>query len=765
MATATREQIYNSIRAADAAGDSASVQKLGAYLKTMPPDVAAPTLADSAVHQSRLAQAEKDLAVEEGKGGFIDAAMGLTGNYLKGLGDTALNLATATIATPVAGLAGLATTAATAPFVGAERAGEMGANVVNKTSSALTYEPKSDVGKAAQENISKPFQMLANVGDKGGQVVADFTHSPALGSLANTAIQAAPAIFLRKGGPIGKLGKRAAGAAAEVEPSAVKTGGTPGSGQTAAPPPVAETAPPPPATTTAPPPTTAAPPPPVAAVEPPPVQRAKQYATDRMGVDWDSLPPAIRKKLTVIASDATNLQKLDPAALAREAKLGALPVPVPATRGQLMRDPVALRNEGNASATNAGRPIADIHEAANKALIENLDVVRGKVAGVGETAAKATTAEEAGGTLQGAARAKFEFQNKKVKRLYKEAEEAGEMQGQVSTRGLVKLLDETPDRAHLGYVEKWLDKMGVSQETGAASRGKRLTLSLKEMEDLRQDAVAEAMNPNAGRGKIYASKVIAAIDEATEGQGGTKYKEARAAYRNMKLEFEDQAAVADLVDNASRTDRATALEKTVKTIANGSLEDIRKVKRTLLTGEDAATRTRGKKAWRELRVQVIEDIKGEATKGVAPRADGTPNLTANGLQKGLDKYKGKLDELFGPGTTKQLAKIMDATKDVKTLPPSAAVGSSTFANVLAFLEKGLTKIPGGGTAADVIRGVAKIKDIGAAGREASQATVTPLNEALKKATNKATRQRVVGTKKDVKPGSIPLSQVGAEQKR
>jgi hypothetical protein len=48
---------------------------------------------------------------------------------------------------------------------------------------------------------------------------------------------------------------------------------------------------------------------------------------------------------------------------------------------------------------------------------------------------------------------------------------------------------------------------------------------------------------------------------------------------------------------------------------------------------------------------------------------------------------------------------------VKTLPPSAAVGSSTLANVLAFLGKGIEKVPlVGGPAVDVVKGVSKVRE-------------------------------------------------------
>jgi hypothetical protein len=61
---ATREDIFNAIRNADAAGDTASVQKLAAYLKTMPadatPQVAISPATSSRIQNDRISQDAKD---------------------------------------------------------------------------------------------------------------------------------------------------------------------------------------------------------------------------------------------------------------------------------------------------------------------------------------------------------------------------------------------------------------------------------------------------------------------------------------------------------------------------------------------------------------------------------------------------------------------------------------------------------------------------------------------------------------------------------
>jgi hypothetical protein len=471
---------------------------------------------------------------------------------------------------------------------------------------------------------------------------------------------------------------------------------------------------------------------------------------------WDSLSQSIRDKLSTVAQDATKLEDLDPQALAREIKFQSLDPPVPATRGRLMRDPVALRNEGNVSATEAGRPIRDIDLAANQALLDNLDRLKGKVSGTGKTAATATTPEQTGASVQGAARAKLDFAKATTKRLYDAADASAEGAMPVSAAPLLEWLKDPANARNASFLKSALSD--YMDESG--------NISARNLERIRQEATATANGPPSAT-THFAGQARKIIDQLADSSGGELYAKARAARKAQGNEFEQQGAVSDLVSNASRTDRSTALEGTTKAIISGPLEGVRQIKRTLLTGGDEATRTSGRQAWRDVRRQVLEDIKQEATKGVALNPDGSPSLNAGALKRSIDRYgPEKLDEIFGPGTTKQLNKILEVARDAKTQPPTGAVGSSTFANVMAFLEKGLTKVPVGG---DLVVGAAKLvgkaREIGAASRETAKATTTPLNEAVKQAAAKSKRERVIGKSEQLDPRLVPLSQVGAQRAR
>jgi hypothetical protein len=645
---------------------------------------------------ARIAEIERELAEIKGEGFSLKNAANAVLDFGKAAGDTALTLGSQALLTPVAGVAG----ALTAPFAGTDKA----ADVVQSIQGAA-YQPKSEVGQQAVENISKPLMWAVDKADRAGQFAADATGSPAVGAAVNTGLQSIP-VLLSKG-------------ARQPFKSAVKSGVDAVRGAVA---PAAKAAPG------------------VASAASAAAKQAEAYARTA-GVDWAALPVQIKGQLTSIAKDAGNLDGVNPEALARYARLQSLSPPVPATRGQILRDPVQLRNEGNVSATVEGAPIRDIHLAANTALLENLERLKTRVSGSGTTQATARSAEEAGGAVQGALRAKEAASKKGYDALYKTARET-EPAATVSIEPMKTLLNSNPEIQHLGWMEAWLGKAAKTNLDLQGNPTPITKATLAELSDLRSRASAIAKT--GGKEGYYAGLVRNAIDDAMEGapEGAKAWKAANAAFKKHKTEFSEQGSVGKLVDDASRTDRVTALEKTVDTITNGPIEGIRQVKRSLLTGGDEAARTAGRQAMREIRAAVIQRIKDMATKSVAENVDGSPNITAAGFKRALDAYgPQKLDEIFGPGTAKQLSTILQAAKDVKTLPPSAAVGSSTVANALALLGKGLDKVPIVGSAiVDVAKGVASVKNMGASARAATTAQTVPLKEIAQQAAKKAGRR-------------------------
>jgi CBS domain-containing protein len=596
--------------------------------------------------------------------------------------ETGLSLASGMVATPIAGLAGLAQGATNAMGVTNTPA----ADVVRGVQEKLTYQPRTKLGQATTRVISYPFEKLAQGADIAGAKTAEVTGSPALGAAVNTALQAAPAA-------IGKgAGRIRAARTAPREAAAAEAGAKPSTAQT-------------------------------------PEARARDYVARNTALDWDRLSDRVKKTLTGIAEDSRNLTKLNPQAIERQARLESLPEPVKATRAQLERDDPALRREQVTSATDAGKPIRDVYDAQNTAITKNLDILKGRVSGRGKTAATAESPEQVGQSVQDAAlRKKLETKKAEVSRLYKEAETTGELQGRASPRAIINTIKASPDKTHFGWVNSWLDEMGVVKKD---AKGNTVInkLTLKELEDLRQAAVARAMN--GGTEGYYAGKVIGAIDQATEGAGGKAYQAARKARREQALEFEEQGAVAQLVENKSRTDRSVALENTWrKTVLGGSIDDVRKVKRSLMTGGTQETRVAGRKAWRDIRAQTIQHIIDESTKGVALRSTGEANISPAAMQKAVRAIgPDKMREIFGNETTRRVNELLEATREVKTTPPPGHPGSSTVGNALAMLEKSISRVPViGDVGAGLVGLGAKAAKLGEAGRLRRAADRTPLAE-------------------------------------
>lgn len=591
--------------------------------------------------------------------------------------EPATTLVTGTAALPISGVA----------MLGAGATNALGISDIDLTAlgeriqRALTYEPKTKAGKLGNKVVSYPFEKLAQFGDFLGQKTDDTVRAvggdktaAAAGAAVNTATQLLPALVAKRVGS--KTPVQQAQAAAEAQARARTYVDTR-------------------------------------------VNAPDPLAPEKQPISFDSLAQGTRDAITKVAQSPNELGALDPAAVARQANLESLPVPIKTTNARITRDPVALRNEGNVAATEAGRPIRQVFVDNNAKLIENIQTLQGKKPSRGDV--------ETGRAVQDTARAKLDVKKAEVKKAYDEAKASGELQGKVSPKPVLDVLNRAADKTDLKWVEGWLNANKVVQETPSGRVVNKLTL--ETLEGLRQDATARVKN--GGSDGYHASKIVRAIDQATAGAGGVKYKAARKARTEQGIEFQDQKAVARLVDDKTRTDRTVALEDTWNDVVlRGSLDDLVKVKKSLLTGGDAATRTAGKNAWRDMRAETIAYIEREATKGVQLLEDGRPNVSPAALKRAVDKIgTEKLDQIFGSGTRKALDRIVTAARDLKTEPTAVHGGSSTMSNALAFLEKSLGKIPGGSVVSGAARAVGQVKSLGDAGRTVREAARDPLSDA------------------------------------
>lgn len=388
----------------------------------------------------------------------------------------------------------------------------------------------------------------------------------------------------------------------------------------------------------------------------------------------------------------------DMATMRREAARN-LPEPIELTRGQAERSFEQQRFEQEAAKDpSAGAPLRDRMADQTAKVHQNFDHF------FDMTEAQATSPYEAGVMVDKALRDKAAREKVEVRAKYKAAEKAGAMEDPVELGGLIQHINDQVPEAETSPILNVARKKALS--LGAAvedSNGNLVAqpVQLRITETLRRSIgqATDAAPTNMRQSAIMKGL----IDEATDGLGGDLYKQARAARARYAQQYENVSAIADLLNNKrGMADRKVAFEDVFRrSILNGSLDDMRTVRKVLQTGGE-----QGKQAWKELQGQTVQYIRDEATRGVQTDSRGNPIISAAGLHKAvttLDKKGGpgglsKLDFIFGKRGAQQIRDINDLAKVIYTAPPGAVNTSNTASVILAALTEsaisgGLTGLP------------------------------------------------------------------------
>lgn len=710
--------------------------------------------------------------------------------FKEAVGEPALAAGTGAFASAVGGAEGLARgvgagAASLASGEGLNRArqafAEEATDTIEKRQEQLTRQPRTRIGRAATGVVSTPFRLLAEGADIAGKAVTDVTGSAELGAATNTTIQAMVPVVLGK----------TVGAGVRAMRGGARPGTPPSTGAPTPPAEMTATGAPrqPPTEVGAPPTPPAAPVPPDLSAQGAPRQapfevpdvprgtppgatpspaagaaataqeaRAQAYARS-IGLDWARLGAGTRKALTTIAQDATALDRLNPAAVRRQAHLQSLRVPVQATRGQLERDPVQLRREAIASNTTEGQPIRDVDIAANRDLQANLEILRGRAGGLrGGTHEPLTeeglpsaapsirretkTPTQVGEAAQQAAREKAKWSKKGYEALYKIARET-EPDAKAGIAPITSLLTDNPEIQHLGWVQSWLNKAAKVKAPAGGEPVAMTDATLSELQDLRSTATEIART--GGKEGYYAGQVVKAVNQAMEEvpAGAQAWKAANDAFRKHQQEFKDQAIVGKLVSQKKGgADRALALERTWNTVATGPLDQIRQVKRTLLTGGTPATRMTGRKAWRDIRAETVNRILEDARNVTAADETERAILTEAALRKSINRIpRENLEEILGKANVRELYDILRARRITTRSPVGGrTTQSGTVPNALVMAERVLKHIPGGKYLVGAKHVVQELGERGAATRAVEESTISPLEQAVRDV-ERASRKR------------------------
>jgi hypothetical protein len=447
---------------------------------------------------------------------------------------------------------------------------------------------------------------------------------------------------------------------------------------------------------------------------------AQQWVSKNTNLTWDQIPERLRTILTNVAQDATQLGKLDPKSLERQATLERAGI-TKATKGQLTREPLQQRTEQLARASEGGEPLRQMDLENNRILAENVKAL-----------AKGAQAEgpvQVGQSVQTVLRDRLAAAKKNVSRLYKQAKLDGELQGPVDIQPLLDFVDTNIAPQSVGWLKNAIEAIKARNTTkvGGTEVTETRPVTLEQIEEaIRKEAVRQSRSAD-GSVRFQAGEAIKIIDDMTAGSGGTSFKAARAARRAMGEEFENTQAVAQLVKNRKMSqDRAVKLEDTWRrTVINGGLEDLKKVYTSLRRGGPA-----GRQAWRDLRGATADYILGKATGGGPlglKTAAGDLNVTWDGLRRAVqDIGPEKMEFLFGKVGAKRMNDIVEAAQILKTEAPTGVKGSPT-------LDKLVTLLGSFGAAGDLVSGVLKVvkkgAEIGKSSRDVTAAMQSPLEAA------------------------------------
>lgn len=372
----------------------------------------------------------------------------------------------------------------------------------------------------------------------------------------------------------------------------------------------------------------------------------------------------------------------------RQALSQDLPYPVQLTEGQMTRDPAQLKFEvETAKDPELGAPLRQRQEEQHQVMQHNLDAF------IDMTGAQATNMRETGIAVDKALQKQLQADKNRVRIAYAKADKSEEAQTPVDLTQPVKV-GENDAMSVIDYLNSQPDlpttpiltsAKRTAESLGIASRGENGELipnnpTIKQMEKWRQEINA---NTNQEAPNIRQSAILKdMIDQHVEPVVGNLYKAARNERKRMADHWENRTIIKDLTTNKTGTDdRRVALEDVQKRIIHdGSLDDLRVAKRTLLTsGEE------GKQAWRDIQGQTLQEIKNAATSGVAPDAQGNQMISAAALNKAIKRLDdaGKLDYIFGQQGAEKLRAINEISKTLFTAPASAAINHSNTAATLA----------------------------------------------------------------------------------
>lgn len=361
------------------------------------------------------------------------------------------------------------------------------------------------------------------------------------------------------------------------------------------------------------------------------------------------------------------------------------------TLGQVSQQPAQVRFEQQTAQLPAGQRIFQRIKEQDAALADNVEKLRGK------GATPELTEKKTGQGVRTVAEREYASRLQKVDDLYEKARAAGETKQPVDVTPLVKYLKENEAAAiavkELRSAKASLNKLlgvedvpeGTTIGSGKVSgkiekkapADKTPEITVDDLEFLRQQVGTLSMKD--GSVKKYMGDIRQIIDKVTDGKGGDLYKKARAERKKLGDDFEEQRAVAGIIEKESRTDYKTAVEDVwKKVVIGGDDQDLSNVLR-VLKSTDEKNKPAAVQSIKDMQATTIDHILGEATK--------TGTMSPAAFEKAMNAIgTEKLAMLLGEKTVKALKDSLQSAKDMKK-PPLKVAGSDTNLNLKTMAER------------------------------------------------------------------------------
>ena len=356
------------------------------------------------------------------------------------------------------------------------------------------------------------------------------------------------------------------------------------------------------------------------------------------------------------------------------------------TKAQVTRDQGAQQFEREtAKLGDVGAPIRNRYANQTEHALQTFDQW------IEDTGAQAPELRATGKVVTDALANKANAMKKSYQKAYQAAEKSGEMQQPVELPELVAHLNEAvPDVATAPIIDSAIKKavrLGIAE---LDDNGDLVAKSapLKNVEEFRK-WIGGASDPMHAPNTRQVTIMKGLIDTGTENAGGNAYKYARRLYKNYANEFKNSGLVSSLLRmKPGTTDRAVALEDIFnKSMLNSSLDDVRKLRRTLQTAGDE-----GNQAWRELQGQTMQKIRDSAFGGTMRDERGNLTINPGQLEKTLRSLDsdGKLDFIFGKQGADKIRQLSDVANTIFTAPPGSVNTSNTASALRVALDSAVT---------------------------------------------------------------------------